>query len=110
MYSKRILVTVLVLVALLDLNFAARTTTVKPTSLAPGKATKPTASKNTTSKDGISLRLGQSASNATRNGASSGKIITTRLGANGNPEEQCQCTLFYLCDQGNVVDVQAGSG
>lgn len=109
MYSNRIFVTVLVLVSLSSVIFAARTTTVKPT--APGKTAKPTVAKNTTSKDGISLRLGESSTQtATRRGPGGGKIITTRLGANGNPEEQCQCTLFYLCDQGNVVEVQAGSG
>lgn len=107
-FSKRIFATVLIVLPLISLTLAARTTTLKPTTTAKPNKTA-TATKATTNKDGISVRLDQNAGNSNRN-STRGKIITTRLGANGNPEEQCQCTLFYLCDQENVIEVQAGSG
>lgn len=37
------------------------------------------------------------------------KIITTRFGADGvTPEKQCQCTLFYLCNNENTVPLSSG--
>lgn len=89
MYNRQLLLVILVILPLISLVLAAKVTTPKPTASIKSNAT---AKATATTK----------ARSGTR------RVITTRLGADGAPEEQCACTVFYLCDKDNVVQLTNG--
>lgn len=35
------------------------------------------------------------------------QIITTKISLDGTPEKQCECTEFFLCQEGNTYDLAA---
>lgn len=78
------------------------TATVTPKPAAKGKAGSTDTEKHRNTI-GIQSRIG--ADNST---TGSRRVITTRLGSDGvTPQQQCQCVLFYLCDQNDVLEVPA---